>query len=90
MTLLPEQCRAGRAILSWSQAELATKSGVTSKAIAEFEVGKRTPIGSSQSAIQRAFEAAGLEFTNGGEPGVKRRGTGGMIAADMLNASNDD
>jgi transcriptional regulator with XRE-family HTH domain len=88
--LLPEQCRAGRAILTWSQADLAAKSGVQSKTIADFEIGKRTPIGGNLFAIQRAFETAGLAFVNGGEPGVKRRANGGIIAAEKLNASNDD
>ena len=73
MIFLPEQCRAGRAILGWSQMELGTKSGVASKTIADFEAGKRTPFSNNLSAIQRALETAGLEFTNGGEPGVKRR-----------------
>jgi hypothetical protein len=37
-----------------------------------------------------ALEAAGVEFTNGGQPGVRLKGPGGTIPAEQLNASNDE
>jgi hypothetical protein len=38
-----------------------------------IESGDADPKTSTLSTIQRALEDAGIEFTNGGEPGVKLR-----------------
>jgi transcriptional regulator with XRE-family HTH domain len=71
--MTPAQSRAGRALINWSQQELAVASGVSVSTIRDFETSKRSPIGNNLAAMQRALEAAGVEFTNGGEPGVKLR-----------------
>lgn len=67
----PEQCRAARGLLNWSQREFAERSGVSKKTIADFELGERTPYPRTLADIVRTFEAAGVEFTNGDAPGVK-------------------
>jgi transcriptional regulator with XRE-family HTH domain len=69
--LTPEQCRAARALLNWSQDELAAVSQVAKATIALFELGKRQPYGRTLDALCAALGAAGVEFTNGDEPGVK-------------------
>ncbi len=47
--------------------------------------------GRTVERLRRALEAAGVEFTNGGQPGVRLKASGGgTIAADELNASNDE
>ncbi len=71
MSLVPAQCRAARALLEWSQADLSAKSNVSAKTIADFERGKRGPLVNNLAAIVSAFEAAGVEFTNDGQPGVR-------------------
>jgi predicted transcriptional regulator len=86
------QVKAARALLSWSQEELARQSGVSYPTIARLEsvdgqVGGRAETGEK---IRKTLERAGVEFTNGGQPGVRLRGAGGTIAADQLNASNDE
>jgi len=65
----PEQCRAARAWLSWSQTELAEKSSVGLSTVKSFEGGVRTPIANNLSAMQRALESAGVEmiFGEGGK-----------------------
>ena len=73
------QCRAGRALLSWSQSDLAQEADVSEKAIWDFESDVRTPRSLTIQKIQTALEKAGVEFIpeNGGGPGVrlaKRRG----------------
>jgi transcriptional regulator with XRE-family HTH domain len=70
----PAQCRAARALLNWSQADLANASGVATKTIADFERNERTPYGRTLDDIREAFEIAALEFTNGNNPGVRARG----------------
>jgi transcriptional regulator with XRE-family HTH domain len=67
----PSLCRAARSLLNWSQDQLARAAEVSPTTIANFETGKSVPIRSTLKAIQQAFEAAGIEFTNGDEPGVK-------------------
>jgi hypothetical protein len=54
------------------------------------EMGTKGPCGTVER-LRRALEAAGVEFTNGGQPGVRLKASGGgTIAADELNASNDE
>jgi len=69
MTIAPEQCRAARAWLNWSQGELAEKASVGLSTVKSFEGGTRVPIANNLSAIQRAIEEAGvtLVFDDAGE-----------------------
>lgn len=68
MVISSEQCRAGRALLAWTQDELATRSAVAKKTIADFEVGKRSPYPRTLADLRRALEAAGVTFLASGEP----------------------
>jgi DNA-binding XRE family transcriptional regulator len=70
------QARAARAMLRWSMSEAAQKAGVAIGTLNDFEKGKRKPNRSTLAAIQRCYEAAGLIFTNGREPGVKMKAPG--------------
>jgi transcriptional regulator with XRE-family HTH domain len=74
MSFAPAQCRAARALLGWSQAELAEASGVATKTIADFEREERVPYERTLNDIRDALEIAAIEFTNGDNPGVRRRG----------------
>ena len=62
-----------RAALNWSLEALAKAAGVHRNTISNFETEKYAGDPEKLAAIQRALEAAGIEFTNGGEPGVKLR-----------------
>jgi transcriptional regulator with XRE-family HTH domain len=69
------QLRAARALLGWSQERLADASGVSIPTIKRLEPGEglvQTRV-DTLDKLRRALEAAGVEFTNGGEPGVKLR-----------------
>lgn len=59
----PEQVRAARNWLAWTQAELAERSKVGLSTVKDYEGGKRTPIANNLEAMQRALEAAGMKFT---------------------------
>lgn len=69
----PEQCRAARALLNWSQSRLSEEAKVARATLAEFESGKRVPYARTMDGMRTALEAAGVEFTNGDGPGVRLR-----------------
>ena len=60
-------------MVSWNQNQLAEAANVSRMTVVEFEGERREPHGNNLAAIRTALEAAGVEFTNGGEPGVKLR-----------------
>jgi predicted transcriptional regulator len=69
------QVKAARALLGWSQADLAHHSKVSEPTIARLEssdgvLGGRTE---TTGKIRQAIELAGIEFTNGDTPGVRIR-----------------
>ena len=64
MMITAAQCRAARALLDWTQEDLAKESKVSKRTILHFEkVSGRQPLRISLDAIQRALETAGVEFT---------------------------
>jgi transcriptional regulator with XRE-family HTH domain len=69
--MTPAQCRAARALLDWSQQQLAVAAKIGNATIRNFEGRKSTPQNATLDVLQRALESAGVEFTNGDEPGVK-------------------
>ena len=60
----PEQCRAGRGWLNWSQHDLAVKAQVSASTIRDFEAGKRVPHPNNMVAIRAALEAEQIWFQN--------------------------
>jgi transcriptional regulator with XRE-family HTH domain len=64
--LEPEQVKAARALLAWSQQELAAKANVATSTLADFERGVRIPVANNSQAIREALEAEGLQFIAGG------------------------
>lgn len=72
--MLPSaQSRAARALLGWSQTDLANASRVSISTIRDYETEKRVPIPNNLAAIRAALEAAGVQFV---EPGVDPLGPG--------------
>lgn len=64
--LTAEQVKAARALLAWSQQDLAGNARVAVSTVADFERGARTPVANNAQAIREAFEGAGLEFLAAG------------------------
>lgn len=63
----PEQSRAARAWLDWSQQDLADKANTSLSTVRDFESGRRTPIKNNLEAIRLVFEMAGVTFQSRGE-----------------------
>jgi len=71
--LTSEQIRAARAMLRIEQRELADKSGLSLETIKRIE---RTPgpisaYTGTVEKLRRALESAGIEFSDGDQPGVR-------------------
>ncbi|WP_431269283.1 helix-turn-helix domain-containing protein [Dankookia sp. P2] len=60
--ITPAQARAARALVSWSQRDLAAHAGVAEPTITQFERGNRNPSRAVARAIRTALETAGVEF----------------------------
>jgi transcriptional regulator with XRE-family HTH domain len=71
--MIEGQWRAARALIGWSQSDLAKKTGASVLSIKRMEAGAHNVSDGMRKRAQEALEAAGVEFTNGGEPGVKLR-----------------
>ena len=66
------QVRAARALLEWTQTDLATAAKIAVPTVKRFETGVRTPIPIVKAAIVRALEEAGVEFL----PAMSGKGVG--------------
>lgn len=77
--MTPEQSRAARGLLDWSQTQLAEKANLSESTIRDFEKGRRIPSVNNLAAIRAALEAAGVQFIpeNGGGAGVRKAKPGG-------------
>ena len=70
-----KQCRAARALVDWSQDDLAGRARVGVVTVRQLESGAHEPRRATAEVIRRALESAGVEFidANGGGPGVRLR-----------------
>jgi hypothetical protein len=70
MRISAVQSRMARAALGWGVRDLAREASVGVSTVARFEGGAEI-IPATLEAIRRALEKGGVEFTNGGAPGVR-------------------
>ncbi|MBU1336909.1 MAG: helix-turn-helix domain-containing protein [Alphaproteobacteria bacterium] len=69
----PAQIRAGRALLDWSQEQLAARSGIGRRTVAAYENGGERVTTSSIHGMKEALERGGIRFSGDDEPeGVHR------------------
>lgn len=65
MILTPEQCRAARGLLDWTQEHLAQEAGVSRSTVRDFEKQRHHLSRTSEQCLVDAFARAGvvlLEF----------------------------
>lgn len=63
--LTPEQSRAARAWLDWSQEDLAKRAKVSLSTVRDFEKGRRVPIANNLNAMHAALTGEGLQMVFG-------------------------
>ena len=71
-----EQLRAARALLGWSQTQLAERAGMSLPTVKRVETESGPKVSEeARYALQRALELGGIEFIdeNGSGPGVRLR-----------------
>jgi transcriptional regulator with XRE-family HTH domain len=62
MNLRPEQSRAARGLLDWSQTRLAEHAGVSRSTVRDFEGGRHGLHRASEAQIVQALAAAGVRL----------------------------
>ena len=66
-----EQGRAARMLLRWTQCAAAERVSITTSYVCEAEHGRFSD--TTASRLRACYEAAGVEFTNDSQPGVRLR-----------------
>lgn len=66
-----EQIRAARALLGWSQSDLAERAGLSQTGIARIENGTNHPNSQTLAKIEQAFEENDIEFL--GANGLRKK-----------------
>ncbi|MFK8250411.1 helix-turn-helix domain-containing protein [Ancylobacter terrae] len=77
MNLSPEQCRAARGLLDWTQDRLASGAGVSRSTVRDFESCRHVLHRATEAQLVRALEDAGVVLlpADGSGPGVRLRET---------------
>jgi transcriptional regulator with XRE-family HTH domain len=67
------QIKAARALLGWSQEDLAAAAGVSVPTVKRLEAADGVLGGREDTGfkLRSALQDAGVEFTNGNQPGVR-------------------
>ena len=74
--------RAGRALLGWSQDDLARRAGVQRQVVSTYEAGTRTPHPANLDRLVAALREAGVKES------TRKDGSAGVIAsAEALRAA---
>jgi hypothetical protein len=89
MGISSAQLRAARALVRWSALDLAKASKVGVATIRRVEVmeGAIPVTSANEAALRAALEAAGVEFTNGDQPGVRLTRAAAARSAEAAAAS---
>ena len=75
----PAQCRAARALLQWSQQQLADRSGLGFSTIRDFEKGRHVPYATNLATIEQTLTKAGVRFLDGNCVCLPGSSDGGIV-----------
>ena len=70
MIVSPEQIKAARMLLGWTRKDLIKATLLSPRTVADIEDSEDC-LPNSLLVIRAALESAGVEFTHGGQPGVR-------------------
>jgi len=76
VVLTPEQLRAARGLLGWSQSDLAERAGLSLPTVKRVETGTGPRVSAAaRTKLRQTLESAGVVFIeeNGGGAGVRLR-----------------
>lgn len=84
--LTADLVRAGRALLGWSQLELARRSGLSQKALSDFELGKKPLTAKASEKIRHALEENRVQFiaVNGQSSDIEGAGVRWLPTKDAM------
>lgn len=72
--LFPEQCRAARGLLNWTQEQLAVLAGVSRSTVRDFESGRHQLHRATEALLVDTLERAGISLlADQQEVGIKLR-----------------
>ena len=79
MNLLPEQCRAARGLLDWTQEQLAERAGIARSTVRDFECRRHELHRATEQLMINALREAGVLLLppDGYGPGVRFQAIGG-------------
>lgn len=85
------QLKAARALVGWRRRELAELAGMSAATVkvVESEFGDGEALAEARERLRQVLAAAGIEFLNGGAPGVRLLPKDEGLRPEDLNASND-
>ena len=69
--MTPSQCRAARGLLNWTQDQMASVAHLSVVTVRNFENEKSTPQRATLDVMQRALEAAGVDWSQTADVMVK-------------------
>ena len=85
--ITPVQCRAARALIQWSQQQLAEAAKVGVVTVRQFEIGGTQPRNATLDVMQRALEAGGAVFVADGE--ISGGGAGVRLAKASISDTDE-
>ncbi len=92
--LTPMQCRAARALLDWTQQELADIAQVSRATVRDFEQGKHDAHRSTECMIREALLEAGITLATDPLLGegvfLRRNGSGSTVVPESLGQDSPD
>jgi transcriptional regulator with XRE-family HTH domain len=90
LPITPDNARAARNYLGFSQSKTAEESGLQAHKIKRFEAGNYIPDDAFMVDLRAFFEARGYQFQDTPKPGARARGTGQVFPAGVVGETSEN